>query len=124
MKKEKEHIGNRIKKIRTYKGFNQEDLAKAIGKTRSLISHLERTGNVNKYTLQEIADALKVEIEIFENSTPLGMEHLTEDPEKPLIKKDHCKETIEQQKEEIGFLKETINHQWKLLHELSKKRGI
>ena len=124
MKKVKEHIGNRIKKIRTYKGLNQEDLAKAIGKTRSLISHLERTGNINKYTLQEIADALEVEIEIFEQSTPLGMEHIIGDPEKPLIKKDACKETIEQQKVEIGFLKETINHQWKLLHELAKKKGV
>ena len=40
--------------------MSQEDLAKAIGKTRSLISHLETSGNINKYTLQEIATALKI----------------------------------------------------------------
>jgi transcriptional regulator with XRE-family HTH domain len=45
MKKTKDHIGQKIKRIRAFKGMNQEELARAIGKTRSLISHFERTGN-------------------------------------------------------------------------------
>ena len=97
--------------------MNQEDLAKAIGKTRSLISHFERTGNVNKYTLIEIANALDIEVEELEagivKSTKNGME---ESEKEIVVKADRLKEIIEKQKQEIKSLKTTIDHQWKLLH--------
>lgn len=101
--------------------MNQEDLGKAIGKTRSLISHFERTGNINKYTLQEIADALNIDLNNLENESLEITNHQLEDPEKKSYSKDFCQRTIAKQKEEISFLKETINHQWQLLQELVKK---
>ena len=102
--------------------MKQEDLAKKIGKTRSMVSYFETTGIINKYTLQEIADALGVDMKKLE-SVDINQAHfLMEDGEIEISKKDKCKETIEKQKAEIGFLKDTINHQWKLLHELAKKK--
>ena len=122
MKKQKDHIGIKIKRIRAYKGMNQEDLAKAIGKTRSLISHFERTGNVNKYTLIEIANALDIEVEELEAGIVKSSKNGMEESEKEIVvKTDRLKEIIEKQKQEIKSLKNTVNNQWKLLHELSKR---
>ena len=103
--------------------MNQEQLAKAIGKTRSLISHMERTGVVNDYTLKDIAAVLNVDVEEIEKGMIPAEINSSQDPEAIMIKKDPSKETISKQKEEISFLKETINHQWQLLHELARKRG-
>jgi transcriptional regulator with XRE-family HTH domain len=122
VKKQKDHIGIKIKRIRAYKGMNQEDLAKAIGKTRSLISHFERTGNVNKYTLIEIANALDIEVEELEAGIVKSSKNGMEESEKEIVvKTDRLKEIIEKQKQEIKSLKNTVNNQWKLLHELSKR---
>ena len=131
MKKSKEHIGTKVKKVRAYKGMTQEDLAKAIGKTRSLVSHFERSGSINKYTLKEIADALGTDIATLEstgNSLPdfyNGDKDLKMNPldKKSKVVSDHQQET-KQLKEEIAFLKETINHQWQLIHELSGKKKL
>ena len=123
MKKKKQHIGQHIKRLRGFRGMNQEQLAKAIGKTRSLISHMERTGVVNDYTLKDIAAVLNVDVEEIEKGIIPATSLSTQDPEALMIKQDPCKETISKQKEEISFLKDTINHQWQLLHELARKRG-
>lgn len=119
----KEHLGHKIKRIRAYKGMKQEDLAAAIGKTRSLISYFERTGNINKYTLIEIAQALEINpttLEWKENSLP---DFALQDNNQNKLQKNNCEETIQRQKEEILFLKDTINQQWKLLQKLSGKKG-
>jgi len=123
MKKKKQHIGQHIKRLRSFRGMNQEQLAKAIGKTRSLISHMERTGVVNDYTLKDIAAVLNVDVEEIEKGIIPAELLSTQDPEAVVIKQDPCKETISKQKEEISFLKDTINHQWQLLHELARKKG-
>lgn len=39
------HIGESLKRSRSYRGMTQAALAESIGKTRSLISFFERTGN-------------------------------------------------------------------------------
>ncbi len=117
-----EHLGHKIRRIRALKGMNQEELAFKIGKTRSLISHLERTGSVNKYTLREIAEALGVEVETIEKSTYDTVFPVQVNKSKELDKKDLCKEVIESQKSEIGYLKQTIDHQWQLLHELARRK--
>lgn len=101
--------------------MNQEDLGKAIGKTRSLISHFERTGIINKYTLKEIADALNIDLENLDNENEVIPNQKLEDSEMKIYNKDFFQLTIEKQKEEINFLKETINHQWQLLQDLVKK---
>lgn len=120
----KEHLGNKIKRIRAYKGMKQEDLAVAIGKTRSLISYFERTGNINKYTLIEIAQALDIDAETLEMKVDDGaLKFTTEDKDQNKLVKNNCEETIQKQKEEILFLKDTINQQWKLLQKLSNKKS-
>jgi transcriptional regulator with XRE-family HTH domain len=122
-KQPKMHIGTRIKRLRAFKGLKQEDLAQAIGKTRSLISHLEKTGNVNRYTLQEIAQALQMSVEELEQ-----LELEPTDTTKPYTKSGpkiasgvgiYAEDMISQQKKEIEFLKETIQNQWKVIHDLT-----
>ena len=119
----KEHLGIKIKRIRAYKGMKQEDLASAIGKTRSLISYFERTGNINKYTLIEIAHALGIDVETLEMKNGDVPTFTMEDKNQNKLAKDDCQEMIQKQKEEILFLKDTINQQWKLLQKLSNKKS-
>ena len=116
MKRQKEHLGLKLKRLRAYKGLTQEDLARSLGKTRSLVSFFERTGNINKYTLQEISSILNITPEQLENDAF----ELNEDNTRPLSYSPSKDMHIVQLEKEIGFLKETINHQWVLLKELSK----
>jgi transcriptional regulator with XRE-family HTH domain len=118
----KEHLGIKIKRIRAFKGMKREDLAAAIGKTRSLISYFERTGNINKYTLMEIANALAIDAETLEINDGEVPTFTMEDKNQNKLQKINCEETIQRQKEEILFLKDTINQQWKLLQKLSNKK--
>ena len=113
----KEHIGQRIKRLRSYRGMTQDDLAAALGKTRSLVSFLERTGKVNKYTLQEVAQILNVTPEDLE----AGDTFRVSDAPMPVSSPPKT-ELVDQLRQEIGFLKETINHQWDLLKSLSKSK--
>ena len=121
MKKKKIHLGDKIKRIRSFKGYTQFDLAKGIGKTRTLISHFERTGNINKYTLAEIADFLCVSIDDIEN---LGDEILLSS-NGDSSKDEHVlwlQHLVEEQKTEISFLKKTIAQQLDLLQKISDKK--
>ena len=116
MKFKKEHLGEKLKKIRVLHGMSQEDLAKAIGKTRSLISHLETSGNINKYTLQEIAAALKIETTAIENFNYENVNILRDlNP-----KTEYNKDEIQRLKEEITDLKATVKEQWKIIQNLTK----
>ena len=118
MKKPKEHIGQKIKRLRAYRGLTQEDLARSLGKTRSLVSFFERTGNINKYTLQEISQLLNTTPEELENG------HIEVSPANQQDQKSNGPEEklISQLQQEIVFLKETIHQQWQLLKELSKSK--
>lgn len=64
----KKLIGQRIKELRTDKGWSQSDLARACGKDRQAIEKLEN-GKVNPtlYSLQEIAKALGVSLSTLVN---------------------------------------------------------
>lgn len=120
MKKKEEHAGTRLKKIRAVKGLTQEQLAEKIGKTRSLISFFERTGNINKYVAGEIAEALGIDAAIFEDN---GTGQFIEEHIPQLTTRQIPIQTLlDQHQEEIKFLRETINHQWQLLNELSKRK--
>jgi transcriptional regulator with XRE-family HTH domain len=116
MKFKKEHLGEKLKKIRVLHGMSQEDLAKAIGKTRSLISHLETSGNINKYTLQEIAAALKIDTSTIENFNYENANVVRDLDSTTEYKKDE----IQKLKEEIIDLKATIKKQWKIIQNLTK----
>ncbi len=116
MKTPKKHIGEKLKRLRAFRGMTQEELANAIGKTRSLVSYFERTGSVNKYTLQEIAAALNTRLEELEKLDPEEQPILHENVPPYHENNELFKHLIEQQREEIRFLRETINQQWSLLN--------
>lgn len=118
MKKSKEHLGQKIKRLRAYRGLTQEDLARSLGKTRSLVSFFERTGNINKYTLQEISTLLNTTPEELENDQvhTNPAEHIDNNHA------DTNEKLINQLQQEIVFLKETIHQQWQLLKDLSKSK--
>jgi transcriptional regulator with XRE-family HTH domain len=123
VKKFRHHLGEKIKRLRSYRGMTQEELAKGIGKTRSLISFLERTGNINKYTLSEIARVL--------NTTPTDLEKIETGVMQPVFVESedslHAKNKlfqnlIERQQNEIEFLKQTISHQQNLLYRITNSK--
>ena len=122
MKNKNNHLGQKIKRLRAFKGMTQEDLAVALGKTRSLISYFERTGNINNYTLQEITLILgsnPEEIELIENGENHNghLDHNTNGSNNGVLQK-----LLDQQQAEILFLRETIHYQRQLLNELSKEK--
>ncbi|MFN8282931.1 MAG: helix-turn-helix transcriptional regulator [Chitinophagales bacterium] len=119
MKSGKNHIGSQLKKIRTLKGITQEELAKKIGKTRPLVSYFERTGIINKYTLQDIAAALNVSVSFIENFEETNL-HYVNKIENNVLNEQQENALIQSMQNEIKFLKNTIEHQWKLIFELTK----
>jgi transcriptional regulator with XRE-family HTH domain len=125
MKKSVNHLGKTIKRLRSFRGMTQEDLAKSLGKTRSLVSFFERTGNVNKYTLQEIATILSTTVEKLETGY-IDSEYFSNIDTVDIIKDQYrvskYQQLIDQQQEEINFLKETIKNQWELLKRLGKEK--
>jgi transcriptional regulator with XRE-family HTH domain len=58
-------IGKKIKILRAEKGISQQELARLINRTRSLISRIEVTSKANYYTLRAISDVLDVSIDYF-----------------------------------------------------------
>lgn len=102
--------------------MTQEDLALALGKTRSLVSYFERTGNINNYTLQEITMILGAnpeEIELNENGENHNG-HPDNNGNGNHPSNGFLQKLIDNQQAEILFLKETINYQRQLIGELSK----
>jgi transcriptional regulator with XRE-family HTH domain len=115
MRKNDKHIGDKIKRFRGFRGITQEQLAEAIGKTRSLVSYFERTGVINKYTFKEIAEVLRTTTEELENleDEVLNLKESTSDYNNH--NDNLAEKLIEQQKNEINFLKQTITYQWELI---------
>ena len=104
--------------------MTQEELANGLGKTRSLVSYFERTGNINTYTLQEITSILGAnpeEVNLDDNWISPQEEADTQanGNSHPGV----LQNLLDQQQAEILFLKETINFQWNLLNELSKSKS-
>lgn len=92
------HIGNQIKLARVAKGFTQEDLAERIHKTRPMISHIEKTGNISMDTLNRIAAALGVEVADLQKVNPVNI-FATKSTD------------IENLKREIELLRELVENQ-------------
>jgi transcriptional regulator with XRE-family HTH domain len=110
-------IGKKIKVLRAQKGISQQELADAINKTRTLISHIEVTSKVNYFTLSEIAQVLEVDISYFtdENKSSNLMNEegadyvsLSEKLKKAERENELLNEIIENQKEIIAQLKEKL----------------
>ena len=118
MKNSKDHIGQKIKRLRAFKGMTQEDLAIKVEKTRSLISYIERTGNINKQTLKEIILILESNPEEFElksvdffSSNKELKKEITDTPT------NAYEILIRELKDEITYLKKIIDDQLLLLKE-------
>lgn len=93
---------------------------------QELISYLERTGSVNKYTFKEIAEALNITTEEIENFTLLGLEPDAAVGRLTNTTENRQKKMIEHFKEEILFLREQISAQWLVINSLTlpkEKRG-
>lgn len=54
------------------KGYTQQELAEKINRTRPLVSHIERTGKANHYTLRAICGVLGINPEGIENTDALA----------------------------------------------------
>ena len=119
MAKTNEHIGLKIKRLRAYRGMTQDDLAKALGKSRSLVSFLERTGNINQYTLKEICSILRTSPDELEP----GMQGWREDAPEDYKEQSAKDQIIIRLQEENRFLKETIQRQWNLFREIKGGDG-
>ena len=61
------YTGEKIKLLRQLKGMNQEQLSERIGKTRALISHIEKTGKAHHETLLTIIKCFDITEEEFKN---------------------------------------------------------
>lgn len=111
------HLGTKIKIARITKGFSQQELAEKINKTRPLISHIEQTGKVNHYTLQQICKALKININSIEDGDVIDLSNtfnnnnnqrmLTEKIESLQTEITTLKALVQSQQEIINLLKET-----------------
>ena len=55
--------GERIKSRREELGISQAELARMLGRTRSLISHIEKTGKVNDLTYYDVLKVLQLKPE-------------------------------------------------------------
>ena len=123
MKKKKDHVGRKIKRLRAYRGMSQEQLANSIGKTRSLISYIERTGKINKYTLNEIASALESDSEEFElNETELTDSSVIFANNSTNEKNQGFEMLIKELKSEISYLKGVISQQWELIKKFEESK--
>ncbi|MGX9355001.1 helix-turn-helix domain-containing protein [Roseobacteraceae bacterium S113] len=75
----KKEIGIRVKSARNARGLTQIDLADTIDKSFETISNIERGKTAPNFTtLQEIADALRVELKyFFDFADPAATAHRT-----------------------------------------------
>jgi len=100
--------------------MTQEVLAQKINKERPLISHIERTGKVNHYTLQKICKVLRI--------TPADLENVTNDPEQYYVKDTsdqmrQLKLENEQLKKDLRQKEELIQTQKEYIEVLKKTSG-
>jgi transcriptional regulator with XRE-family HTH domain len=111
------HPGKIIKKLRVQAELTQQQLAEKINKTKALVSHVENTGKVNYYTLQQIATVLNTSVEFIQNYDEKNIpaqkttDHLPKDYE--LIKQEN-----KLLKEQILFLRKQNTQ---LIAAMSKK---
>lgn len=100
------HVGQVIIMLRKKALISQKELAEKIGKSTSMMSHIEKTGNVKKSTLLSIATALDTTPEVLLN-------HLQE------VKESNDYDIIKLQ-EQIAILKKENELLWKFLQEKDK----
>ncbi|WP_158826969.1 helix-turn-helix domain-containing protein [Mucilaginibacter lacusdianchii] len=65
--KKKLSIGQKIERIRTYRGFKQEYLAAKLGVSQQQVSKIEQQEEIEESLLKQIAEVLGVSPEVIEN---------------------------------------------------------
>jgi transcriptional regulator with XRE-family HTH domain len=107
------HLGKAIRNLRLLSDLTQLQLAKSIGKTKGLISQIEKNGRVNYYTLLKIAEVLQTtpeKITQYQNSLEgKAASGSTESIQKKLPDLDLMKLENHFLKEQILLLKKTIS---------------
>jgi transcriptional regulator with XRE-family HTH domain len=70
----KEKFGEKVKRLRTAKGFSQKELAEKVGVTREHLTRLETNDQVQPLwqTVQNLAEALGVECTAFQEERRAG----------------------------------------------------
>jgi len=109
-------IGKKIKVLRTEKGLNQDQLAEKISRTRTLISHIERTSKVNYYTLNEIAAVLDVPVTYFTDEN-YELNTIEEAQEKYNV----LSEKVKMLERENELLSEIVDNQKQIINDLKQK---
>jgi transcriptional regulator with XRE-family HTH domain len=66
-KKKPLHIGQKIERIRLFRGIKQEYLAKKLGISQQQVSKIEKQETIEDDMLKQIADALGVTTEVIQN---------------------------------------------------------
>jgi transcriptional regulator with XRE-family HTH domain len=61
------HIGQKIERIRLFRGIKQEYLAKKLGISQQQVSKIEKQETIEDEMLKQIADALGVTTEVIQN---------------------------------------------------------
>lgn len=101
------------------KGYTQQELAVKINRTRPLVSHIERTGKGNHYTLRSICDVLDIPLDVLENdmAEEANLPH-ADLSELALLKTENrllrqeivtLRELVASQKHFIGLITETLS---------------
>ena len=117
------HLGIQIKLARIAKGITQQELAEKIFRSRPLVSHIEQTGLVNEKTFKEIRKVLQM--------PPIAnpMDRVEESMatygniDKLKQEIDFLRKTIDQQKKENRLLQQLCDTQKDLIEKLKKHRG-
>lgn len=110
----KKHIGRHLQILRDELGINQDEMALKIGKSKSLVSYIERTGKVSDATLMDLAKVLKVSFESLK-AYPLT-EADNRAGEIEALKKEN-----QERLKEIELLRKVIEGQEKLIRILEGK---
>lgn len=113
------HIGKKIRLSRVAKGWTQQDLADKIHKARPLISHIEKTGDVNAETLRKIFSALDIS-ENSDGDTVLEMSGIYTKGKPGSI--EYYRQEIDRLKQEIALLLQLLETQNDVITRL-RKRG-
>ena len=61
------HIGQKVERVRLFRGFKQEYLANKLGVSQQMVSKLEQQEIIEDEMLKQIADALGVTPELIKN---------------------------------------------------------
>lgn len=106
-------LGKYLQDLREELGMGQDEMAAKIGKSKSLVSHIETKGKVSDSTLQKIAKVLKVPFETLKIYPYV-------DPDSTSQKAEGFKKRITELEREVELLQNLLEKQEKIIALLEK----